>query len=54
MTDEERQHPMDFIVAQQAKNAVAIEKLLESQRKLNFASMRMIIALIETNECSSS
>jgi hypothetical protein len=33
MTDEERQRAMDFIVAQQAKNSVEIEKLLESHRK---------------------
>jgi hypothetical protein len=33
MTDEERQRAMDFIVAQQAKNAVENEKLLESHRK---------------------
>ena len=32
MTDEERQREMDFIVAQQAKNSVEIEKLLESHR----------------------
>jgi hypothetical protein len=33
MTDEERQRAMDFIVTQQAKNSVEIEKLIESQRK---------------------
>lgn len=33
MTDEERQRAMDFIVAQQAKNSVEIEKLLESHRQ---------------------
>lgn len=33
MTDEERQRAMDFIVAQQAKNSVEIEKLLESHRR---------------------
>jgi hypothetical protein len=33
MTDEERQRAMDFIVAQQAKHSVAIDKLIESQRK---------------------
>ena len=33
MTDEERQRAMDFIVAQQAKNSVEIEKLNESHRK---------------------
>jgi hypothetical protein len=33
MTDEERQRAMDFIVAQQAKNSVDIEKLNESHRK---------------------
>lgn len=33
MTDEERQRAMDFIVAQQAKHSVEIDKLLESQRK---------------------
>jgi tellurite resistance protein len=33
MTDEERQRAMDFIVAQQAKNAVEIEKLNESYRR---------------------
>lgn len=33
MTDEERQRAMDFIVDQQAKNSVEIEKLLESHRK---------------------
>ena len=30
MTDEERQRAMDFIVSQQAKNSVEIEKLIES------------------------
>lgn len=33
MTDEERQRAMDFIVAQQAKNAVEIERLIESHDK---------------------
>jgi len=33
MTDEERQRAMDFIVAQQAKNSVDIEKLNELYRK---------------------
>jgi len=33
MTDEERQRAMDFIVEQQAKNSVEIERLLESHRK---------------------
>jgi hypothetical protein len=33
MTDEERQRAMDFIVAQQAKNSVEIEKVIESHRK---------------------
>ena len=33
MTDEERQRAMDFIVAQQAKNSVEIDKLLESHRR---------------------
>ena len=33
MTDEERQRAMDFIVAQQAKNSVEIERLLESHRR---------------------
>jgi hypothetical protein len=33
MTDEERQRAMDFIVTQQAKNSVDIEKLNESHRK---------------------
>lgn len=33
MTDEERQRAMDFILAQQAKNSVDIEKLNESHRK---------------------
>jgi hypothetical protein len=33
MTDEERQRAMDFIVEQQAKNAVEIEKLLDSHRR---------------------
>jgi len=33
MTDEERQGAMDFIVEQQAKNSVAIDKLIESQGK---------------------
>ena len=33
MTDEERQRAMDFIVAQQARNSVEIEKLIEAQRK---------------------
>lgn len=33
MTDEERQRAMDFIVAQQAKNSVEIERLSESHRK---------------------
>ena len=33
MTDEERQRAMDFIVAQQAKFSVNIDKLNESYRK---------------------
>ena len=33
MTDEERQRAMDFIVAQQAKNSVEIDRLLESHRR---------------------
>ena len=33
MTDEERQRAMDFIVEQQAKNSVEIEKLIESHRQ---------------------
>jgi hypothetical protein len=33
MTDEERQRAMDFIVAQQAKNSVEIERLIESHDK---------------------
>jgi hypothetical protein len=33
MTDEERQRAMDFIVAQQAKNSVDIDKLIEAQRR---------------------
>jgi hypothetical protein len=33
MTDEERQRAMDFIMEQQAKNSVAIDKLTESQRQ---------------------
>lgn len=33
MTDEERQRAMDFIVAQQAKHSVDIDKLIEAQRK---------------------
>ena len=33
MTDEERQRAMDFIVEQQAKNSVEIEKVLESHRQ---------------------
>lgn len=33
MTDEERQRAMDFIVAQQAKNSVEIEKLLAAHRR---------------------
>ena len=33
MTDEERQRAMDFIVAQQAKNSVEIDKLIESHRR---------------------
>ena len=37
MTDEERQRAMDFIVDQQAKNSVEIEKLLESHRKAEIA-----------------
>lgn len=32
MTDEERQRAMDFIVAQQAKNSVEIDRLIEAQR----------------------
>ena len=32
MTDEERQRAMDFIVTQQAKNSVEIEKLIDSHR----------------------
>jgi hypothetical protein len=35
MTDEERQRAMDFIVEQQAKNSVAIEKLIESQGRFD-------------------
>jgi hypothetical protein len=33
MTDEERQRALDFIVEQSAKNAVAIEQLLETHRR---------------------
>src|SRR5207253_11438060 len=33
MTDEERQRAMDFIVTQQGKNSVDIEKLIESHRR---------------------
>ena len=33
MTEEEQQRAMDFIVAQQVKNAVEIEKLIESHRR---------------------
>jgi len=33
MTDEERQRAMDFIVTQQAKNSVEIEKLIDSHRR---------------------
>jgi hypothetical protein len=33
MTDEERQRAMDFIVAQQAKHSVEIDRLLESHRR---------------------
>jgi hypothetical protein len=33
MTDEERQRAMDFIVAQQAKNSVQIDKLIELHRR---------------------
>ena len=33
MTDQDRQRAMDFIVEQQAKNSVAIDKLIESQHK---------------------
>jgi hypothetical protein len=33
MTDEERQRAMDFIVAQQARNSVEIDRLLESHRR---------------------
>jgi hypothetical protein len=33
MTDEERQRAMDFIVEQSAKNTVAMEQLVESQRR---------------------
>ena len=33
MTDEERQRAMDFIVEQQAKNSIEMEKLIESQRR---------------------
>src|SRR5437667_12289044 len=40
MTDEERQGAMDFIVEQQAKNSVAIDKLIESQGKTEQRSER--------------
>jgi hypothetical protein len=33
MTDEERQRAIDFIVEQQAKNVVEIDKLIESHRQ---------------------
>jgi len=33
MTDEERQRAMDFIVEQSAKNAVGMERLIESQHR---------------------
>jgi hypothetical protein len=33
MTDEERQRAMDFIVSQQAKSVVEIDKLIESHRR---------------------
>jgi len=33
MTDEERQRAMDFIVAQQAKHSVEIDRLIESHDK---------------------
>ena len=33
MTDDERQRAMDFILAQQAKNSVEIERLIESHDK---------------------
>ena len=36
MTDEERQRAMDFIVAQQAKNSVEIESVIESHRKAEY------------------
>ena len=36
MTDEERQRAMDFIVAQQAKNSVEIDKLIESHRRAEY------------------
>lgn len=38
MTDEERQRAMDFIVAQQAKHSVEIDKLLESHRRAEHRS----------------
>ncbi|HEY6047143.1 MAG TPA: hypothetical protein VIU65_11110 [Pyrinomonadaceae bacterium] len=33
MTDEERQRAMDFIVEQQAKHSVELDKLIESHRR---------------------
>jgi hypothetical protein len=36
MTDEERQRAMDFIVTQQARNSVEIDRLLESHRRAEY------------------
>src|SRR4051812_9608657 len=33
MTDEERQRAMDFIVEQQAKHSIELDKLIESHRR---------------------
>jgi hypothetical protein len=33
MTDEERQRAIDFIVTQQAKNSIGLEKLIEAHRR---------------------
>lgn len=44
MTDEERQHQMDFILSQQAQFAADIQKLQEAQAKIIEAQAKMIEA----------
>jgi len=45
MTDEERQRAIDFVVAQEAKNSVQLEKLIEAHRtvenRLSLTERRM-------------